>query len=86
MLDYLFHPAAEKELAHLPIKGQSHIMAKIQEVCQLNHPLQHRKVIKLEGRHLEEFRLRVGDYRVKFVFREPKTIFVTHIHHRQVGY
>jgi len=86
MLDYFFHPSAEKELARLPIKEQSRIVAKIKEVCQFNHPLQHRKVIKLEGREFEEFRLRVGDYRVKFIFRRPGAIFITHIHHRQVGY
>ena len=86
MLNYFFHPTAEKELAHLPIKEQPRIVAKIKEVCQCNHPLQHRKVIKLEGRELEEFRLRVGDYRVKFIFRKPGSIFVTHIQHRKAGY
>ena len=86
MLTYFFHPTAEKELVRLPIKEQVRIITKIKEVCQLNHPLQHRKVKKLKGRRFEEFRLRVGNYRIKFIFIRPNIIKIIHIQHRQVGY
>ncbi len=86
MLTYFFHPAAEKELVHLPIKEQVRIIDKIKEICQLNHPLQYRKVKKLKGRRFEEFRLRVGNYRIKFIFILPNIIKIIHIQHRQVGY
>lgn len=85
MLAYSFHPTAEKELARLPLKEQGRILAEMKALCQLNHPLQHHKVIKLEGAD-NEFRLRVGDYRVKFTLRDKTFIFVTHIQHRQAGY
>ena len=86
MLKYFFHPAAEKELSRIPLKEQERIIEKLQELCQLSHPLQHQKVIKLGGKEYEEFRLRVGDYRIKFIFRKPSFIFITHIQHRQIGY
>ena len=86
MLNYFFHPVAEKELARLPLEIQKQIVAKIKELCQFNHPLQHRKVIKLRGRKTEDFRLRSGDYRIKFTLVNRSTIKITHIQHRQVGY
>jgi len=86
MFQYFFHPRAEKELAQLPIREQERIVAKIKELCKLSHPLQHRKVKKLKGREFEEFRLRVGDYRVKFILVNVRTIKIIHIQHRQIGY
>jgi len=50
MLTYFFHPKAEKELARLPFKIQEQVIVEIKELCQFNHPLQHRKVIKLRGK------------------------------------
>ena len=47
MLAYSFHPAAEKELIRLPLKEQGRILNEIKTLCQTNHPLQHRKVIKM---------------------------------------
>ena len=85
MLKYSFHPTAEKELSRLPIRIQEQVIAKLKEVCQLNHPLQHRNVIKLGTRKDGDFRMRVGNYRVKFIL-ENSTIKITHIQHRQVGY
>ena len=85
MLSYTFHPTAEKELARLPLKEQGRILTELQALCQLSHPLQHHKVIKLQGAE-NEFRLRVGDYRVKFALRAKTILFVTHVQHRQVGY
>jgi mRNA-degrading endonuclease RelE of RelBE toxin-antitoxin system len=86
MLEYFFHPAAEKELHRLPLKIHRQIIEKIKELCRFNHPLQHPKVKKLKGRKFEEYRLRVGDYRVKFIFIKPNIIKITHVQHRGVGY
>ncbi|TSC78200.1 MAG: hypothetical protein G01um101429_888 [Parcubacteria group bacterium Gr01-1014_29] len=85
MLTYFFHPTAEKEIARLPLKEQGRIFVQMRALCQLTHPLQHRNVIKLEGGE-NEFRLRVGNYRVKFTLRNKSSILVTHVEHRQVGY
>lgn len=85
MLKYSFHPTAEKELSRLPIKIQEQIITKLKELCHLNHPLQHRKVIKLKGKRLEQFRMRAGDYRIKFILSNS-IIKIIHVQHRQVGY
>ena len=86
MLTYFFHPRAEKEIERIPLKDHQRIIAKIKELCRLNHPLQHPKVKKLRGRRFDEFRLRVGDYRIKFFLVASNIIKITHIQHRQVGY
>lgn len=85
MLKYSFHPTAEKELSRLPIKIQEQITVKLKELCQFSHPLQYRKVIKLKGGRFEQFRMRVGDYRIKFILRNS-IIKIIHVQHRQVGY
>jgi len=86
MLTYFLHPVAEKELHRLPLKVHQQIITKIKELCRLNHPLQHPKVKKLRGRKFEEFRLRSGDYRIKFILAASDTIKIIHIQHRGVGY
>lgn len=86
MLHVSFHPTAEKELVRIPTSDQEAVATKLKELRKLNHPLQHRKVKKLKGGKEERFRLRTGDYRIKFTFRKPDTVFVTRIEHRQAGY
>lgn len=86
MLTYLLHPTAEKELEHIPFKEQERIVTKLKELTLLNHPLLHPQVIKLQGGKEERFRLRVGDYRVKFTFRKPNLLLLTRVQHRQAGY
>jgi len=85
MLKYSFHPTAEKELSRLPVKIQKQIIAKLKELCRFNHPLQYHKIIKLKGKKFEQFRMRVGDYRIKFILRNS-ILKITHVQHRQVGY
>lgn len=85
MLKIIVEPKASKELLKIPKKARLRVLDKIAELQMLNHPLQHPKVIKLEGRG-EEYRLRVGDYRIKFTFQKPSDILITHIQQRQVGF
>jgi len=80
------HPRAKRELLRIPKKFRLQIVKRIDELEKLTHPLQHPRVKKLLGRKFEEFRLRSGDYRIKFIFVEPNTIKITRIQHRQVGY
>ncbi|OIO45160.1 hypothetical protein COX24_02805 [bacterium (Candidatus Gribaldobacteria) CG23_combo_of_CG06-09_8_20_14_all_37_87_8] len=87
MLKVVFHPKASKELLKIPQLFRFQIINKIGELEPLEHPLFHRNIIKLKGTNQENFRLRVGDYRVKFSFdQRASLIFITHIQHRQVGY
>lgn len=85
MLHIVLHPSAEKELARIPEKFQQHIREAIDELAQINHPLEHRHVIKLQGKRPKDFRMRVGDYRVRFTLQN-NAIFITHIRHRKFGY
>lgn len=85
MLKVVFHPRANKELIKIPKNTRLKILDKISEFQKLNHPLQHQGVIKLSGRKTEDFRLRTGDYRIKFALNGD-IIFITHIQHRQIGY
>ncbi|MBU4030964.1 type II toxin-antitoxin system RelE/ParE family toxin [Patescibacteria group bacterium] len=85
MLQISFHPKATKELLKIPKKTRLCILDKMAELESLGHPLQHQKVKKLRKGKFEKFRLRVGNYRVKFTLRKS-SLFVIHIQHRQVGY
>lgn len=86
MLRVFTHPSAEKELLGIPKEFRLAILENIGELETLNHPLQHRRVIKLRGRRTKDFRLRVGDYRVEFTLEEPEVLRITRIKHRQAGY
>ena len=86
MLKVIIHPAADKYILKIPKKIRLRVLKKIAELEPLDHPLQHPQVIKLEGGKEERFRLRVGDYRIKFVLRKPSIIAVHDIDNRQAGY
>ena len=86
MLKVFLHPTAQKEISKLLQQVQLKVFEKLEELEKLNHPLEHQKIIKLSGRKTEDFRLRVGDYRIKFTLGNPHTVLVTHVQHRQVGY
>ena len=86
MLKIIIHPRAKKELLKIPKSIRLKIVERIDELEKLNHPLQHPRVKKLRGRKIEEFRLRVRDYRIKFILAGPQTIKIIHIQHRQIGY
>ena len=86
MLQVSFHPKATKELLRIPKKMRLQVLDKIAELEKVNHPLQCPKVEKLRARKTEDFRLRSGNYRVKFTLIDPGIIKIIHIEHRQVGY
>ncbi len=85
MLKVFLHPEANKEIKKIPKAYRSRILERLGELEKLSHPLQHPKIIKLSGAE-NNFRLRVGDYRIKFTLRDSDTVLITHIQHRQVGY
>ena len=86
MLRIEFHPTAQKELLKIPKKFRLQIIKRIEELERLNHPLQHPKVRKLRNGKFEQFRLRSGNYRIKFILANSHTIKIAHVQHRQVGY
>lgn len=85
MLEINFHPDSRKYILRIEKKLRLKILNKIAELAELNHPLDHIQVIKLSGRRSDDYRLRIGSYRVKFTLRRGM-IFVTDIDHRQAGY
>lgn len=85
MIHVLYHPKARKQLLDIPKNFRLRIMENLAELSSLDHPFQHKDVIKLQGR-TNDFRLRCGDYRVKFTFTKPSTAYITSIEHRQAGY
>ncbi len=86
MLRVRFHPRAAKQLLRIPKQFREHILDNLEELGTFNHPLEHRRVIKLSGRDGNDFRMRVGDYRAKFSLRDAGDVLVTRVEHRQVGY
>ena len=87
MLAINFHPQALKDTVRIPKSMRFRVFSALAELERLDHPLKHHRVIKLEGTKTEDYRLRIGDYRIKFTFQKQyKIIYVTHIEHRQVGY
>ncbi len=75
-----------KELLKIPKQFRSAILREIRSMEKLLHPLEHRNARKLEGRNTKDYRLRVGDYRVKFSLEKDGTAVITHVQHRQAGY
>ncbi len=86
MIRITYHRRAEKELATLPHGHALAIVSAIEELAHCFHPLEHRHVLKLQGRRTKDYRLRVGDYRIKFSLEKDGTAVITHIQHRQAGY
>ena len=85
MLIVLLHPKAQKELNDIPLKFRKQIHEQLHVLEKFDHPLQHSRVIKLQGGDGHDYRLRVGNFRITFTLRR-KDILVTHIHDRKVGY
>ena len=86
MFGYLFHPTVEKELARFPLPEQERIIKRIREMCKRPHPLDFPKGKKLKGYKELMYRLRVGNYRIKFVVRKPSLIYIIESEHRQAEY
>ena len=86
MLRVGFHPRAAKQLLRIPKQFQEQILHSLSALETLNHPLQHQRVIKLSGRGGQDFRMRVGNYRVKFSLRDDNVLLIISVEHRQAGY
>lgn len=86
MIHILYHRRAAKALTSLPRLFALSITNCVEELSRCSHPLEHRHVIKLKGRRTQDYRLRVGDYRVKFSLEKDNTAVITHVEHRQAGY
>jgi mRNA-degrading endonuclease RelE of RelBE toxin-antitoxin system len=86
MFGYQFTHRAAKEVAKLPKDIQKQVFADIEAVCENNHPLQSRNVLKLKGGYdADTFRLRSGNYRIIFRFISGM-ILIDSVRNRQKGY
>ncbi len=70
-------PSAEKQYLKLDAKTRQRIKSALQELEREELPLLHPKVKPLTGKLKEDFRLRVGGWRVLFTpWKESKVIHV----------
>jgi mRNA-degrading endonuclease RelE of RelBE toxin-antitoxin system len=86
MLRVRFHRQAYKQFTKLPIQIQRRVVGSLDDLEKLNHPLEHRHIIRLAGRGRADFRLRIGDYRVNFTLYRSHEVLITRVDHRQAGY
>ena len=77
----LFRPQAAKDLERLPNRDRDQLEAAIERFAQGGSG--DVKMLTGEGRQL---RLRVGDWRVRFVYEKPNIIRILHIRHRREAY
>ena len=73
----LFRPQAARELERLPNHDRDQVEEAIERFAQTGVYV---KMLKAEGRQL---RLRVGDWRVRFVYEKPDIIRILHIRNRR---
>ena len=85
MLEVFLHPSARKELKRVPKNDHNRILEQLSMLEKCDHPLEHQRVIKLSGRKTDDYRLRVGDWRVKFTLQNA-VVYVTEVENRQAGY
>ncbi|MEK7063202.1 MAG: hypothetical protein AAB955_00755 [Patescibacteria group bacterium] len=85
MLAVFLHPSARKALVRVPKKDHNRILGQLAALEACGHPLQHPRVIKLSVRKTDDYRLRVGDWRIEFTLKN-KQLLVTEIKNRQAGY
>ena len=75
----IIQPPAEKDLAALPIKDQAHVNEKIALLAEDPRPLQCKKLKD----HNDEYRLRVGSYRVLYKIDDrKKLVFIARVKRR----
>ena len=76
-------PRAERELARIPARDGTRIRSGIDNLAYF--PFRD-DLLKLEGR-VNEWRLRVGDYRIRFApDANARVIIVLRVHRRGAGY
>ena len=81
MKQVLFRPQAARDLERLPNRDRRQVEEAITRFAQTGFG--DVKMLAGEGRQL---RLRVGDWRVRFVYEKPDTIRVLHIRNRGQAY
>jgi mRNA interferase RelE/StbE len=77
----LFRPRAARDLEHLPDPDRDQVEEAIERFAQTG--LGDVKMLAGEGRQL---RLRVGDWRVRFLYEKPDIIRILHIRNRREAY
>jgi mRNA interferase RelE/StbE len=77
----LFRPRAARDLEHLPNRDRDQVEEAIERFAQTG--LGDVKMLAGEGRQL---RLRVGDWRVRFISEKPDIIRILHIRNRREAY
>jgi mRNA interferase RelE/StbE len=77
----LFRPQAAKDLERLPNRDRDQVEGAIERFAQTGAG--DVKMLAGEGRQL---RLRVADWRVRFVYEKPEIIRILHIRHRREAY
>ncbi len=75
-------PRAEADLAALERQIRERVLVALDRLADTGHG----DVVKMQG-HEREWRLRVGDYRVRLTFESPvRTIRVLRVLHRREAY
>lgn len=77
----LFRPQAARELLRLPPRQRDRIEEAIERFAQSG--VGDIKLLAGEERH---FRLRTGDWRVRFVYEKPDIIRILHIRNHREAY
>ena len=77
----LFRPQAARDLKRLPNRDRDQVEDAIERFAEIGFG--DVKMLAGEGRQL---RLRVGDWRVRFVCEQPDIIRVLHIRNRREAY
>jgi mRNA interferase RelE/StbE len=77
----LFRPRAARDLERLPSRGRDQVEEAIERFAQSGAG--DVRMLTGGGRQL---RLRVGDWRVRFVYEKPDIIRILHIRNRREAY
>ena len=81
MKKILFRPRAARDLEQLPNHDRGQVEEAIERFAQSGFG--DVKMLAGEGR---QFRLRVRDWRVRFVYEKPDIVRILHIRHRREAY
>jgi mRNA interferase RelE/StbE len=84
VLHVLIPRKALKQLRGIPTHLHKNIFDHLEELRQHDHPLHHQNVEKIRDTK-NEYRMRIGDYRIRFTLRDHE-VLVTHLRHRKDAY
>lgn len=80
---YLITKTARADLEELSLAVRERIGKKLKYFIETDEPLKYAE--RLTGRRDGDYRFRVGDYRIIFIF-DGKTIYILRIQHRREVY